>query len=167
MRNYPTDDRDHAALVKLNAEPWMVECLKLSPVYTAWGPGEDFMTTHGESWSTSQEVATWSAFGPWALDALNEVVNFYFELSRASEDCPECCGVGESMCERCAFCDGDGYQFTAPAASLGVVLWFLHPRKGCSRGVRVERIEQEELPAVLRYLAEAAKRNADRFKVLR
>jgi Mg2+-importing ATPase len=49
------------------------------------------------------------------------------------------------------------------ATILGIVLCYLHPRKGCSRGVRVKEIRRDELPAVLAFLKTAADRNAERF----
>jgi hypothetical protein len=39
----------------------------------------------------------------------------------------------------------------------------LHPRKGSSRGVEVQNIQEPELPTVYRYLRDAAQRNAYRF----
>jgi hypothetical protein len=62
----------------------------------------------------------------------------------------------------CAECKGSG-NWTESAAHLGVVLWFLVPHKGASRGVRVERIERDQLPAVLAYLRDARSRNEQRF----
>lgn len=70
-------------------------------------------------------------------------------------------------CERlgvpydCPSCKGHGSHFIAPA-HINLVLWILHPRKGCSRGVEV-RITQQDLPMVFDWLQEAAKRNASRF----
>jgi hypothetical protein len=64
------------------------------------------------------------------------------------------------LCERCR---GRCSVFTEPAAKLGLTLWILHPRKGCSRGIRIEEISKEELPAAKAWLAQAAKRNAERF----
>jgi hypothetical protein len=64
---------------------------------------------------------------------------------------------------RCDQCGGSGSVFTAPEARLGLVLWVLHPRKGCSRGVDIKNIEQSELPDVYAYLSQAAERNAARF----
>lgn len=46
--------------------------------------------------------------------------------------------------------------------SVRVVFWMIHPRKGGSRGITVG-ITQDDVPAVLSYLAEAARRNAARF----
>ena len=43
-------------------------------------------------------------------------------------------------------------------------MWFIHPRKGAARGVRLNHIETEEdLECVYDYLREAAARNAERF----
>lgn len=247
MRTAPSGDDDRKELDRLNAEPWMTECLSLNPAYVHWGPGEDYMSTGGDGWGTSQEADTWEAFGPWGLNDLNEVAHFYFEVTRAAVKCEACDGSGENpatkkiadafydfggtgerWCDNitqdeadalvakgrfphscrdrtapvsaedfnaenrrgargmghdainrwilvetrakrlgvhgvCEACGGHGHVFTAPAATLGIVLWYLHPRKGCSRGVRVKEIRREELPAVLAFLKTAADRNAERF----
>jgi hypothetical protein len=275
MRTLPEDDSDHKDLARLAVEPWMVEYLKLNPEYVHWGPGEDYMSTKGESWGVSQEVASWSAFGPWELDALNECVHFYFELDRPSERCVSCDASGynsetkviadtfydhgdysidftnwrivgsidnarkpggatglrwhdkitqdevdalvdagrlrkwtdsgwetvprtatevnaanaegakhdheldhdginrgiliETRAKRlgvwglCLSCEGHCTVFTAPRGHLNVVLWILHPRKGCSRGVRVRNLSEADAEAVKRWLAQAAERNARRF----
>lgn len=63
----------------------------------------------------------------------------------------------------CPTCGGSGRVFTAPAAHVSRTLWWLHPRKGCSRGLEIENIEQPDLPAVFAFLREAATRNAERF----
>lgn len=63
----------------------------------------------------------------------------------------------------CEMCKGKGYVYVADAAHVALTLWMLHPRKGCSRGVEVQRIEQEDLPGVLAFLRTAAQRNAERF----
>lgn len=78
--------------------------------------------------------------------------------------------AARARCERfgipfyCQNCQGHGYVFTAPAAKLGLVLWVLHPRKGASRGVEIQSIEQAELPAAFALLKKAAQRNAERFE---
>lgn len=64
---------------------------------------------------------------------------------------------------KCKLCKGDGYNYTADKAHVGLVLWVLHPRKGASRGVEVKRIERRELPEVFALLKTAADRNAERF----
>lgn len=63
----------------------------------------------------------------------------------------------------CDCCGGNGYVHTEPAAHVSLTLWWLHPRKGCSRGIEVERVEQSDLPAIYAFLAAAAERNAQRF----
>lgn len=63
----------------------------------------------------------------------------------------------------CPSCDGHGQTFTEPAAHLSLILWWLHPRKGCSRGIEITRIEKSDLPAVRQFLAAAGDRNAMRF----
>jgi hypothetical protein len=285
-------DEDEAA--RLNAEPWMLDLLKLNPSYLGWGPHEDYMWKEGGDWDTPQIFATWADFGPWQLDDLNECVNFYFSVNRASEDCKTCGGSGthpdaqwvadsfyshsspfkkqtyrelqaealmrgfgsdpkrvlgfgaypddavlekygpafrafcEQMrergswsdditedeaaklieerrakpgdtadsinarnkpgargidghdainrwilirrrCERlglpveCPACEGHGEVHTEPAAHVSLTLWWLHPRKGCSRGLEVTRLQQSDLPAVFALLRKAAESNAQRF----
>jgi hypothetical protein len=64
----------------------------------------------------------------------------------------------------CPSCEGHGTVFTAPHGHLNVVLWILHPRKGCSRGVRVRNLSSVDAEAVKQWLARAAKRNTQRFE---
>lgn len=64
----------------------------------------------------------------------------------------------------CPACEGHGHVYTKPQASVNLVLWMLVPRKGCSRGVEVKNIKEEELPEIFAWLREAAQRNAARFK---
>lgn len=254
MKYLPDDAHDQADLERMNAEPWMVEQLKLNPDYLGWGPHEDYMCKEGQGWDSRIILDTWPEMARWALDELNECVNFYFEINRESEDCD--CGEGynpetkkiadgfysfedrskawhnkitqdevdaliasnrlwdfwrevrpsvgwvdkdpkpvvtaemvnaaqtglmrshdainrcilvETRARRlgvyglCEKCEGRGFVYTAPAATLGLVLWWLHPRKGCSRGIEVKRVERNELPQVFRFLRTAAERNAERF----
>lgn len=63
----------------------------------------------------------------------------------------------------CAGCAGRGSIFVTDAPRLGLVLWMLHPRKGCSRGVDIKSISEAELPAARDFLRVAAARNAERF----
>ena len=63
----------------------------------------------------------------------------------------------------CQACEGNGYTYTEPAAHVSLILWWLHPRKGCSRGIEVTRIERRDLPTVQAFLKAAAHRNAERF----
>lgn len=64
---------------------------------------------------------------------------------------------------KCEACEGHGYTFTAPAATLALTLWVLHPRKGCSRGWEITSVQESDLPAVFAFLDTARKRNAERF----
>ena len=63
----------------------------------------------------------------------------------------------------CPTCEGHGHVFTADKANVSLTLWWLHPRKGCSRGVEITTIKKPELPKVFTFLRKAAKRNAARF----
>lgn len=288
---YPDDDEAK----RLNAHPWQLALLKANPAYCSWGPHEDYMVVRGEGWNSPQTLATWADFGPWALDDLNECVNFYFEVNRDSRQCDACGGTGthidaqwvsesfyshsspfkhqslreiqaeavmaqfgpgptrllgygrypsidllqrygqafrefcdemrahgcwhdritedeaqaliaanrakegdtaasinarqrergfdqhdainrwvliEQRCKRlglpttCPACDGHGHVFTEPEAHVSLVLWWLHPRKGCSRGIEIQRITQSDLPAIQAFLKAAAQRNAERFSGL-
>lgn len=75
----------------------------------------------------------------------------------------------EQRCKRlgvplyCKKCDGYGKNYTEEKAHLELALWVLHPRKGCSRGVKIKRVEQSDLSDIFSFLKEAAKRNAERF----
>lgn len=260
MRSYnPKDKYDVKEAAKLNAEPWMLAQLLKNPSYNCWGPGEDYMPVpdgSGSGWGSSLKFGCWKD-NPFRPDDLNELVNFHFEVTRASKQCPDCMvgyapqadalratfyngwsvcltqdecdalsdegrlerhfpgryewkkGKGtflksgfshptaaevnalfgsrdhrgclvfhdainlgiclEARCKRlgheylCATCKGDSYIYTSETASLSLVMWFLHPRKGASRGVVVENIQESELPEVYKYLNDAAKRNAKRF----
>lgn len=236
-------DKEEAA--RLNAEPWQLELLDLNPGYISWGPHEDYMWVKGEGWNSPQIHATWKEFGPWKLDDLNECVNFYFSVDRASKKCDTCGGDGyhpdahpisesfysysspdgigwndkitqdefdalkkagrgadwktveecnaanrlgarggfghdainrwvliEARLKRlglpktCPACDGHGEVFTAPKAHASLTLWWLHPRKGCSRGIEVTELKKSDLPKVFKYLRKAADRNAERFSRL-
>jgi len=66
----------------------------------------------------------------------------------------------------CETCKGDGIQYTEPEPHICLTLWYIHPRKGASRGVRIERVSLAEVPETFDYLREAARRNADRFAKL-
>jgi hypothetical protein len=89
MRNYDKDDAE-----RLNAQQWQIDLLRLNPSYCHWGPHEDYMWKKGEGWDSPVISATWADFGPWNLDEYNEVVNFYFSVNRASEECKACGGNG-------------------------------------------------------------------------
>lgn len=64
---------------------------------------------------------------------------------------------------RCDLCNGDGTVYTSPDAHVTLMLWMLVPRKGCSRGVEINNITQDDLSEVFTFLKDAADRNAARF----
>lgn len=256
MRTVPEAD-DKAAIAALNAEPWMLDLLAINPEYVFWGPHEDYMWKEGNGWDSRVLLAKWSDM--WSLDELNECVNFYFSVDRASKPCERCGqsgynqetrrisddfyahssrsgrgwadqitqdevqalvdanrlwdftreyvqGIGWRAKEpfiapsadevnewqrrqmghdainrwilikarakrlgvygKCPECDGSGALFTEPSARVTLTLWMLHPRKGCSRGVEIQRVERDDLGAIYAWLREAAKRNAQRFELL-
>lgn len=128
MRYFPSEsDWDQNRIKELHVEPWMVNLLRCNPGYNSWGPGEDYMPSPSKNggWGSSLEYKDWQEFGPWEPDELNELVNFYFELNNDG-------------------CGQPGY--------VSLILWFLHPRKGASRGVIVRKIEQSELSSIKKFL---------------
>lgn len=66
----------------------------------------------------------------------------------------------------CSKCKGKGYLYTDNEPHLGLQMWFIHPRKGCSRGVFLKNIEKEEFNEVIKYLKKANERNNNRFSKL-
>lgn len=85
MRKYDEDDAK-----KLNAEQWQLDLLKLNPSYCWWGNYEDYMS-NDKGWRARHECQ--SIDDLWGLDELNEVVNFYFEVTRENHECPKCEGT--------------------------------------------------------------------------
>lgn len=243
MRRYPKED-DQEELADLNAAPWMVAALRLNPEYVHWGPYEDYMCDTKAGWGAPVFKNGWAEMAGWAIDELNELVNFYFEISRNSEECATCAGecynpataaisrsfydfdhTGLRWCDAitqdesdmlwdkgrlrmrfnerpfadvvnayekqhsihdainrmmliehratrqgvygwCDTCKGSGRTFTESAAHLNLILWFIHPRKGASRGVEVKNIQKDDMPQVVAYLKQAAERNAARFAAI-
>lgn len=266
MRTVPEYDSDKDELKRLKAKPWMLKALELNPGYPFWGPFEDYMgdgTDYNhetgeykgkekKGWAQNTFCKTWKDFGPWELDELNELVNFYFEINRKSKNCEHCDGKGvnpetkkisddfydfanngtkwcdkitqdeldfliekkrirpnkdgelptvelvnkhnrergyalahefgttnhdainrgyliEARAKRlgvygnCEHCDGHGSIYTEPSAKLSLVMWFIHPRKGCSKGVLVEELSKSDFKKAVEYLKEARQRNHDRF----
>jgi hypothetical protein len=247
----PDSEYDKEELARLKAEPWQVDLLQLNPSYTSWGPGEDYMKGYhekgGDGWDAAIKIETSKDFS-FGLDELNETVNFYFSVVRASTECLDCGGSGfapkarkvsddfydfdhngtrwcdkitqdelnalhaEGRCmdgrtleqvnddnslngqrkrgffghdsinrhilikRRCArlgfqllceTCEGHGYVYIDPKAHVELTLWVLHPRKGCSRGVRVFDVRREDLPTLFNFLRRADDRNRARFAKVR
>jgi hypothetical protein len=95
MRHYPEDDYDKEDIITLNAQPWMVEVLKLNPDYCSWGPHEDYMIGNQRpgsriTWRDPLFYKDWNEFSGFTLDDLNEVVNFYFSINRDNTPCVAC-----------------------------------------------------------------------------
>ncbi len=95
MRRHPDEDIDfnQTEFDRYKAAPWMVAALRCNPEYCWWGPGDEYMTLRGDGWNVSRLVGSWKEFDS-QLNNLNEVVNFYFEVRRDSEDCKACFGSG-------------------------------------------------------------------------
>lgn len=94
MRIYPEDEDDRKEAEELNVEPWMIEALKKNVCYPFWGNFEDYMMKDGQGWDSRLQFNSWKEFGPWNLDDYNEIVNFYFKVSRDSKDCEVCDHTG-------------------------------------------------------------------------
>lgn len=99
---------------------------------------------------TADEVNAWSLSGI-AHDAINSWACVRARCER------------EGIPMTCPKCDGHGHLYTAERGHVELVLWLLHPRKGASRGVEYQLIEQDDLPSVFAFLREARDRNAERF----
>ncbi len=116
-----------------------------------WVPKEGWVPKDPPATVTAEQVNKWSASGGMGHDAINRGI------------CVQARAEREGVYGTCAHCEGHGYVFTKPAAQVNLVLWWLHPRKGCSRGVEIQNIQESELPEVYKLLNEAAERNAERF----
>ncbi len=121
----------------------------------------EFTHTHvaGEGWMpkdppyqpTAAEVNERLRVSFMGHDALNRLLLIAFR-SRSQGHEPEC-----------PVCEGHGYVYTSPTAHVALELWVLYPRKGASAGIVIETITEADVPAALKFLAEAADRNAMRF----
>lgn len=105
----------------------------------------------------AHEMTTASEF-----NAAQGVINCHDAINRHILIAQRCKRLGLPV--YCDKCDGRGYVYTADHAHVTLTLWWLHPRKGCSRGLRIERIERDDLPAVIDFLQQARTRNDDRFR---
>lgn len=104
MRYLPEDDYEKKEIEELHAEPWQLKLLELNPEYSSWGPHEDYMYVKGDGWNSPLLFESWKHFTqgdptkvfsfPFRLYDLNEVVNFYFNVSRSIADCHICRGTG-------------------------------------------------------------------------
>lgn len=103
---------------------------------------------------TAQQVNEWASGRGFGHDAINKSI------------CVQARAEREGVYGLCSECEGRGEVFTEPNAKVFLQLWIIHPRKGCSRGVFIHEILQEELPKVKEFLKGAANRNAERFSKL-
>jgi len=89
---------------------------------------------------TAEQVNLMAKKGPMLHDGINMSI---------------CC---EQRCKRlgipvpCTECKGNGYIYTVPEPRLELVLWVLHPRKGCGRAVVVKSIKEEEVRLAMAFL---------------
>lgn len=102
---------------------------------------------------TPDEVNAWNEKG-FGHDSLNHYI------------CVEQRAKRLGVWGHCEKCGGRGHVFDEEKAHVELQLWFILPRKGCSRGVRIKNITHSDLPAVIEYLQKARKRNDDRFSTL-
>lgn len=93
MRYFPTDTYDFDDVARLAPPDWMMNALRMNPGYCNWGNHEDYMIKDGHGWDSRQSVASSTEF-TWGLDDLNEVVNFYFNITRPAHECRPCRGRG-------------------------------------------------------------------------
>ena len=101
MRSYPEADYEIKNAASMNAPNWMLELLRANPEYTCWGPYEDYMGVKGRDeggtggWNARMLIDSWAEHTI-NVDDLNEVVNFYFEITRPNEEC-SCGGKGVNV----------------------------------------------------------------------
>lgn len=105
VRTPPTDSWEYDEVTRMGAPDWMISTLSLNPDYVFWGPYEDYMCDKDKGWRSPFFCETWNDRP--TLDDLNEVANFYFEVGRDAE--------------RCAVCDGTGYN---PATKMISDDWY-------------------------------------------
>jgi hypothetical protein len=119
MKTYNKKDKyDVKEALKIGAEDWQLELLKLNPEYVFWGIGEDYMRAEGSGWDSAIIHKEWGEHAPIGLDDLNEVVNFYFEICRESKECPSC--EGECYHEKARDIARSWYQYQC---RLGEISW--------------------------------------------
>ena len=115
MREYPdfTEDYHKKEVEDLKAEDWQLELLKKNPSYVYWGCFEDYMSEKDSGWRARVMINKWPEFiKDWSLNEYNEVVNFYFEVTRKSENCEHCEQTGLNPATRKI--QEDWYSFDSP-----------------------------------------------------
>lgn len=133
----------------------LVDANRLIDFTSVFIPGEGWKRKDQHSVPTAEEVNEWQRGRYLGHDAINRHILIEARTKRLGipRTCPEC--------------NGSGRIFTAPKAHASLTLWWLHPRKGCSRGIEVSRIEESDLPAIFKFLSDAADRNAERFSKIK
>lgn len=109
MRKFdPNDSSDVENAKTLNVKKWQLDALALNPEYVWWGNFEDYMASEKDKgWNSPIEFQKFSEM--FTLDELNECVNFYFTVNRASYKCTKCDETGyNSATKRIA---DDWYDF--------------------------------------------------------
>lgn len=129
----------------------LVDANRLHDLTHHWTPGEGWKRNDPANVPTAEEVNAWQRGRSLGHDCINRMILIEARLARLG------------LPKNCPTCGGNGYVHTAPAAHVSLTLWWLHPRKGCSRGLEVNNIERADLPAVFAFLRSAADRNAERF----
>lgn len=140
--------------------------------------------------ATRKLVDTWYSHrnpegSSWEYMLTQDEVQALFDAGRIPEDeCPDAVeynsrhvfhdAINEHICVKaratrlgfyglCPTCDGDGSVYIDDEWRLGLQMWFLHPRKGASRGVFCTDITEDELDGVFEYLMQARERMANVF----
>lgn len=116
-----------------------------------WDKGEK-VECEAPKFPTAEEVNKWASGRGIGHDAINKWI------------CVEARAKSLGVYGHCEYCNGKGYIFDEPNARVALQLWMLHPRKGCSRGVYIENIEEDDLPEIFSYLRDAKERNNQRFE---
>jgi hypothetical protein len=63
----------------------------------------------------------------------------------------------------CHACKGKG-RIPTEEENLQLLVWMLHPRKGCGRGIRVKNIKEEDLPKIKEWVRKSFEKHTDHFK---
>ncbi len=112
---------------------------------------------------------SWLPFDNGYIPTADEINQWSANSKGVAHDCINKYICIEQRCKRlgieknCPHCESSGYIYTADKAHVCLVLWWLHPRKGCSKGIEIKHIQESDLPAIYAFLNEANNRNQERF----
>lgn len=133
----------------------LVDHQRLHDFTSEFVPGEGWKRKPGNPVPTAAEVnARQRLVGLGSHDAINRWILIETRAKRTG------------VYGKCEPCGGRGSHYVEDTPRLCLTLWVLHPRKGCSRGVEIQRIERDEIPLAVEFLKVAAARNAERFSRL-